>query len=166
MRKFLNIDQSKQIGLEGEFPNLFDLVNAEQPENYEFLAVSVFDHWLSHEESLEYLHLTAYEEQLRRNSNFNSFNNLVIQNTEVVSFRFKGRKKRQPSFRKFTSDNSKALYLNHTDMGIYKVVLPEIKAVYLEGYDDTNYFFLRDLNYRPIIEEWASKAGLYCLEQN
>ena len=166
MRKFVKIGQSKQMELEDEFPNLFDLVNAEQPADYVFLAVSVFDHWLSNEESLESLHLTPYEEQRRRNSNFNRFNNFLISNTEVVTFRFTGRNKRKPSFREFISDNAKTLYLNHTDMGVYKVVLPAIKAVYLEGHDDTNYFFFRDLSYRTVIEEWASKAGLYCLEPN
>ena len=160
------MDKNQQIALEAQFPKLLSLVEGDQPEQYIFLAVSVFDHWLNYEESMEFLHMPERKEIERRCSMFDHFNKLLIENTDVFTFRFKGRKKNSPSFKEFTSQTAKYEQMEQRDMGEYKVVLPEFGAVYFEGYDDTNIFYLSDLSVKPVIELWAKQAGLYCLERS
>jgi hypothetical protein len=165
MRNIIGVEKKQQISLETQFPKLLSLVEGEQPEEYIYLAVSLFDHWLNDEESMEHLHMTERKEQERRNHMFDHFNKLIIESTEVLTFRFKGRNKITPSFKKFTSLSAKYNSMVHSDMGEYKVVLPEFGAAYFEGYDDTNIFFLSDLSLKSIIELWAKKTGLYCLDR-
>ena len=164
MRNIIGVEKKRQIALEDQFPNLLSLVQGEPPEEYIYLAVSVFDHWLNYEESMELLNMPEREEIERRCHMFDSFNKLLIENTNIYTFRFKGRKKTSPLFKRFTSQSSKYNYLKQKDMGEYKVVLPDFGAAYFEGYDDTNIFYLTDLSIKPTIEMWAKQTGLYCLE--
>ncbi|GAC13965.1 hypothetical protein GLIP_1324 [Aliiglaciecola lipolytica E3] len=47
----------------------------------------------------------------------------------------------------------------------YKIVLPELEAVYFESWDDTNVFYLRNTEHAVQIEKWANECGLYCLKR-
>ncbi|MCJ8315397.1 MAG: hypothetical protein MJK11_20815 [Pseudomonadales bacterium] len=163
MRKFINVNKKDQLILENQFSELLNIANGEPTDNYYFLAVSVFDHWLDYDESMELLHLTNKEECIRRCNLFNDFNKIIIENTSISTFRFKGRYSENTIFKKFTSDSSKYDYMTQKDNGEYCVVLPDIGAIYLEGYDDTNIFYFTDSSVKPIIENWAKDSGLYCL---
>lgn len=164
MRNIIGVEKKQQRVLETQFPKLLSLVKGELAEGYIYLAVSVFDHWLNYEESMELLNMPKQEEIDRRCHMFDNFNKLIIENTNIYTFRFKGRKKALPSFKSFTSQISKYNYMKQNDMGEYKVLLPDFGAAYFEGYDDTNIFYLTDLKFKATIEMWAKQAGLYCLE--
>ncbi|MDO6679498.1 hypothetical protein [Shewanella sp. 4_MG-2023] len=164
MRKFLNVSKQRQKELEEQFPNLIDLVQVNKTKEYTFLAVSIFDHWLTHEESMELLADLDASEIERRTSIFDKFNQLLLEKTEVLTFRFRGLKGDKLKFKSFVTEQAQSSYIRQTDMGMYKTVLPDFKAVYFEGYDDTNVFYLQDLSVKSFIESCATKVGLHCLE--
>ncbi|WOC28184.1 hypothetical protein LY624_20125 [Pseudoalteromonas sp. N1230-9] len=164
MRKFLNVSKQRQKTLEKQFPKLIDLAQVNETKEYTYLAVSIFDHWLDRDEAMELLGDLDANEIVRRASIFESFNHLLSEQTEILTFRFRGLKGDKPRFKSFLSDHAQSMYLRQTDMGMYQVILPRLNAVYFEGYDDTNVFYLKDLSVRPIIESCAEKVGLHCLE--
>lgn len=164
MRKFLNVSKQRQKILENQFPNLIDLAQVNETKEYTYLAVSIFDHWLTREESMELLGDLDANEIERRASIFDKFNQLLSEQTEVLTFRFRGINGDKPKFKSFVSQEAQSSYLRQTDMGMYQAVLPELKAVYFEGYDDTNAFYLQDLSAKSFIESCANKVGLHCLE--
>ncbi|MBU77784.1 MAG: hypothetical protein CMK63_12415 [Pseudoalteromonadaceae bacterium] len=164
MRRFLNVSKQRQKELEAQFPNLIDLVQVNETTEYTYLAVSIFDHWLTREESMDLLADLDRNEIERRTSIFDEFNQLLLEKTEVLTFRFRGMNGDKPKFKSFVSKQAQSSYIRQTDMGMYKTVLPELNAVYFEGYDDTNIFYLQDLTVKSFIESCASKVGLHCLE--
>lgn len=164
MRKFVGVDKKEQLALGKQFPNLLPLIKGEPTSEYTLLAISIFDHWLNDEECMEFLHMPERDEIERRCLVFDNFNKLLMEQSSIFTFRFKGRKKSLPSFKKFSSSRAKCNYMEQTSMGKYKVILPGFDAVYFEGYDDTNILFLKDLSVKPIIKNLAEKVGLYCLE--
>ncbi|WP_253040000.1 hypothetical protein [Pseudoalteromonas sp. Ps84H-4] len=164
MRRFLNVSKQRQKELEAQFPNLIDLVQVNETTEYTYLAVSIFDHWLTREESMDLLADLDRNEIERRTSIFDEFNQLLLEKTEVLTFRFRGMNGDKPKFKSFVSKQAQSSYIRQTDMGMYKTLLPELNAVYFEGYDDTNIFYLQDLTVKSFIESCASKVGLHCLE--
>ena len=164
MRKFLNVSKQRQKVLEAQFPKLLDLAQVNETKEYTYLAVSIFDHWLTQEESMELLGDLDENEIEYRASMFDKFNQLLSEQTEVLTFRFRGINGDKPKFKSFLSQEAQSSYFRQTDMGMYQAVLPEFNAVYFEGYDDTNVFYLRDLSVKSFIESCANKVGLHCLE--
>ncbi|MFD2204965.1 hypothetical protein [Kiloniella antarctica] len=163
MRNLINVHKARQKSLESQFPDLLLLACVEPAEDYEYLAVSIFDRWLGEELSLKLLHNVEEKEQKRRDEMLDQFNEILIANTEILTFRFNTRKSK-PQFKAFTSEQSKHEYLRHTDSPMYMVVLPEINAVYFEGWDDTNVFYLREHSTKKKIQNWANEVGLHCLK--
>ena len=169
MRRFSVLNKNAQMELRNKFPDLDKLVAVEDTSEYTYLAVSVFDRWLGHEDSIKLLSDVSAEEQRTRDSKFIKFAEKLVSNTEVLNFTFKGRwNKALPSFRKFTSHKAKVDYLMCTPHNVdsshfYKVVLPELDAVYFESWDDTNVFYLRNPEKVAQIEVWANECGLHCL---
>ena len=171
MRKFLALGKKDQINLRRKFPDLDKFNSVEETDSYTYMAVSVFQRWLGEEDSVKYLSNVSKEEQQGRDSKFNKFAKKLIDNTEVLNFAFKGRwSSAVPQFRKFTSDTAKENYLmcaphNVDSSQFYKVVLPELEAVYFESWDDTNVFYLRNTEHANQIETWANECGLYRLNR-
>ncbi|ODB33487.1 hypothetical protein BB427_22230 [Pseudoalteromonas sp. BMB] len=164
MRKFLNVSKQRQKALEKQFPNLIDLAQVNEMKGYTYLAISIFDHLLTRDESIELWGGLDTNEIIRRASKFETFNQLLSEQTEILTFRFRGLRGDKPKFKSFLSQQVQSSYLRQTDIGMYQVVLPELNAVYFEGYDDTNVIYLQDPSVRPIIESCAEKVGLHCLE--
>ena len=171
MRKFLALDKQSQIDLREKYPDLDKLYAVEDTDEYTYMAVSVFDRWLGAEDSIKYLSDVSEEEQQSRDVKFVKFAKKLIENTEVLNFTFKGRwSSAKPQFRKFTSNSAKEAYLmcaphNVDSSHFYKVVLPELEAVYFESWDDTNVFYLRNPKHAEKIEKWANECGLYRLNR-
>ena len=164
MRKFLNVSKQRQKDLEVQFPNLINLAQVNETKEYTYLAVSIFDHWLTREESEDLLCNLEADEIERRAEVFDKFNQLLSEKTEVLTFRFRGINGDKPKFKSFVSHQVQSSYLRQTDTGMYQAVLPELKAVYFEGFDDTNVFYLKDLSVKSLIESCAIKVGLHCLD--
>jgi hypothetical protein len=120
---------------------------------------------------MKYLSDVSIDEQQTRDAKFTQFAKKLIENTEVINFTFKGRwANALPQFRLFTSHQAKERYLlctphNLDSSHFFKVVLPELDAVYFESWDDTNVFYLRNPKYAKQIEQWANECGLYRLDK-
>ncbi|MDO6765345.1 hypothetical protein [Agarivorans sp. 1_MG-2023] len=170
MRKFQNLSQQEQAPLVELYPELEKVFSVEDTDKYRFMAISVFDHWLSEVEANKLLADVPEIEQRQRDKKFDSFSRVIAENTEVISFTFKGRRsKSRPVFRKFTSENSKAKYMESASNYVsnkyfFSVALPKLEALYFEGSDDTNVFYLRNERFVYLIETWANACGLYCLD--
>ncbi|TGE76662.1 hypothetical protein C7Y70_19060 [Pseudoalteromonas sp. KS88] len=170
MRKFRVLDKQTQLILCAQFPHLDKLAAIEETDTYSYLAVSVFDHWLGEEGAVKYLSNVTADEQKLRDSKFIKFSQKLIENTEILNFTFRGKhSKAFPIFRKFTSNDAKEKYLacapNNVDSShFFKIVLPQLNAIYFESWDDTNVFYLRNTEHRNQLELWAKECGLHCLE--
>lgn len=170
MRKFKNLKNERQIELTRQFPDLLKLSCAEETFEYTYLAVSVFDHWLGREKSVKFLDNVPGDEQSRRNNILYSFSKKLAQNTEVINFKFRGRWNRSyPLFRGFTSIGALEKYLepaiSHPKKNFFRIILPELGAVFFESWDDTNVFYLRDSSKINLIREWAIECGMFCIEK-
>jgi len=171
MRRLQNFKKEQQILFINMFPELDKVVAIEETDKYRFMAISVFDHWLSEEESIQLLSGVSEEEQMLRDQKFDSFSKKIIESTEVINFTFKGRwAKSRPVFRKFTSEGSKQNYMKSASNFVsnnffFKVALPEFDALYFESWDDTNIFYLRNEKHADLIETWANEYGLYRLDK-
>ena len=135
-----------------------------------YLAVSVFDHWLTRDEFDSYLGNVSDEEQKQRNEALYSFSKKVINGTRVVNFKWAGFKNKQgPKFRSFTSEESKFEYfspaVDYSNKPLFLSVLPDLDIIFLESWDDTNIMYLKDISVKPQIEKWASESGVYCLDK-
>lgn len=169
MRTFKNVDKQRQIALTKQFPDLLEVVEGDA-EGYTYLAVSVYDRWLGPEDSMRLIDHATVEEKQERNALLRAFSHRVLSETEVVDFRFKGKWQRPyVKFRGFTSEDVKKKHFEPAvacvNKGFFCVVLPELDAVFMENYDDTNVFFLRDLSKEKIIRQWAAECGIFCLER-
>ena len=165
MSKFKNTHIRRQKELRAQYPDLKMLEEVKETSSYSFVAVSLFDHWLSELEASQLLGNLISDELVRRNSLFTNLNRIIIEQTEVLNFVRRGNYRNYYNFRHFSSDEVRNIYLEHRSHGNYQLVIPEFSLVYFEGYDDTNIFYLRDSSQRSIVEDWASEAGLYTLDQ-
>ena len=89
MCKFINLRKNRQIGLSVKFPDLLKLASVDETSEYTYFAVSVFDRWLGHEDSLKFLVDVPKEEQARRDAFLYSFSKKLAQSTKVVNFKFR-----------------------------------------------------------------------------
>jgi len=170
MRKYINLNKTSQNDLSNQFPDLMKLVCVEETTHYSYLAVSVFDHWLSREDSCKLLENVPKNEQEKRNAALYSFSKKIASETSVVNFKVSGKWTRaHPRFRDFTSNRAKLEYLrpaiekSHHDF--FKVVLPELGVVFFESWDDTNAMYLKDASVKEKIVQWAAECGVYCLDK-
>ncbi len=165
MNKFINVCRARQENLRNLFPDLAKLEAVDETPLYQYLAVSVFNHWLSCDEAEDLLSTVTEEEQKRRNRLFELFNDKIIQSTEVLHFVRRGNRRNFYKFRDFTSSQALIDYLHPTSSQRYSVVLPQLKMVYFEGWDDTNVFYLLDCSHKNLLKKWAEEVGLYTLEK-
>ncbi|KAA1151392.1 hypothetical protein [Pseudoalteromonas fuliginea] len=54
MRRLQNLDKEQQTSFASMFPELDKVVSVEDTDKYRFMAVSVFDHWLSKRSPINY----------------------------------------------------------------------------------------------------------------
>lgn len=170
MRRFRNLSKSRQKELSIQFPDLYKLVCFEETPHYSYLAVSVFDHWLTREEGSALLENVSEIEQEKRNSALYSFSRMIASETEVLNFKFSGKwRSCSPLFRSFSSEQAKLEYLKPAisvpEKRFFQVLLPEFGAVFLENWDDTNILFLRDKSVEERVRTLATACGVYCLKK-
>lgn len=147
MRRFKNADKAKQIELAAQFPDLYKLQCVEETPAYTYGAVSFFDHWLGRKEARELLENVTAEIQKQRNNALHIFSKKIASEFEIFNFKFNGKwRSCHPLFRHFTSTKAAHDYLApttcHSSSGFFRIVIPEINAVFLESWDDTNVFTL------------------------
>jgi hypothetical protein len=178
MRKFVNVNKNRQQALSKKFPDIENLGCDDQTEKYEFVAITVFDHWLTRDEAEKsFGSQISKEDQEKRNSSFMRFRELLFNETEVLTYRCKGKGRNEfVSFKAFTSINAGLEYTYPTisNVGFHKaggphgrffqVVLPSIDAVYRENYDDTNLLYYKNKSTLEVIEKLTEACGLFCLK--
>lgn len=160
MSKFLNVPKRRQKELQAQFPDLLKLWACEETDKYHYLAISIFDHWLTNDECDDLLVNIGDSEQSRRNCLFDRFNELLITKTEILHITQRGSYRPYPKFREFISRQAAQQCLNHTSTQRYGVVLPEFGVVYFESYDDTNALYFRDMKHQSKFKDWAQQVGL------
>lgn len=169
-RRLLNLPEKRQAELRLQFPWLREVHRNEKPSEVQILSVSIFDHWLTREEvEVNDLLLDVLPaEQSRRDALHANFCNLLVTNTSVLSFVFRGQKRDKLVFRRFASSEALSKYctphgaktLKHRE---FCVALPELDCVFYEGWDDTNHFFFTKPTAVGVITEWALQSGLHLL---
>lgn len=170
MRNYRNLPESEQIKLREQFPDLLNLARAEDVPGYHYLAVTVFDHWLSRDEANELLENVSEQEQIRRNDSLYKFSRKLASEADVISYKFCGRwSSSKPKFRTFASEKIKLEYLvptvTKTSGSFFKVVIPDFSMVYVESWDDTNVMYLRDISIKNRLMILAKECGVHILER-
>jgi hypothetical protein len=170
MKKFENLPKHEQTKFKVKFINLDKVCAVEDTPTYTYLAVSVFDHWLTRDEFYSYLGNVSDEEQKLRSAALYSFSKKVINGTRAVNFKWAGFKnKQEPKFRRFTSEKSKLEYflpaVDYSNKALFLSVLPDLDIIFLGSRDDTNVMYLKDISVKPQIEKWAAESGVYCLDK-
>jgi len=169
MRRFRVLDRGRQSRLRVQFPDIDKVLAAEDSEAYQYLAVSVFDHWLDEAEAAQLLADVSQPEQAQRDKRLNRFTACVVDHTEVLNVHLRGRPaKSRPVFRRFLSDTAMQQYMlispgDISRRRLFRVALPALDALYFESWDDTNVFYLRDPETAQKIRQWADSCGLFCL---
>lgn len=170
MCRIQNFPRTEQKKLSQLFPDIEKVICAQNSNAYKFMAVSVYDRWLEEEDTLKLQSNVSPEEQRSRDEKFTVFSKKIIENTDVINLTMQGRcPKPQPVFRRFLSNTAKLQHMrnasNHvSSCDFFKVALPKLEALYLESWDDTNIFYLRNEKSANIIESWANESGLYRLD--
>jgi len=168
MKLFRNLRPPRQKELERQFPWLHRIHEFEQVPLVRHLSISVFDHWLSHEEAEKQLDGISREEQLRRDTQQFEFCQRLVEQAELVHFKFRGRGQDKPRFRSFTSRSAAIDYFCPRTLGgsrrrKFQVLLPAYGAVFYEGYDDTSHlYFTEEQGVEPFCH-LVREAGLHVL---
>ena len=170
MRKFKNLANQEQVKLREQFIDLDKIFAVEDTPTYTYLAISVFDHWLTKEEFDYHLVNTIDEKQNLRNEALYAFSKKVMSNTKVVNLKWGGLKgKRRPLFRSFTSEQAQLDYflpaIGSSGKPFFLSALPDLNVIFIESWDDTNIMYLKDESVKPLIKKWAAESGVYCLDK-
>jgi hypothetical protein len=169
-RRIANVSKTRQNDLTARFPWLMEVDLNEQRVEVQMLSVSVFDHWLSHEEACEQLENVSANEQSRRDASLADFCARMVAATEVISFVQRGRKGRRIIFRNFLSKEAASLYCRPRGGRAFghrhfHVALPELHCALYEGWDDTYHFYFTRSGIAEAAQVWASQSGVYVLDR-
>jgi hypothetical protein len=158
------------LDLATNFPNLNDILCGEDDSSYEYRAISVFDAWLgpSRYHELDCNSATSQERD-RRLDGFSSRLLSVTQvlrlelgdqadGSPVVALPFESQLEAQGYARQASPDTSGSDF--------FKLLFPDWRCVYLEAWDFTNVFYLRDLEPLDEIHQLAKDSGLFVLEKD
>ena len=175
-RRLLNLPEDRQAELRRQYPWLKAVAEDEKGRtDVKVMSVTVFDHWLSRDDTNRLLEDVPPEEQASRTAKHANFCGLLVAGTPVLSFALRGRSHDRTIFRRFTSPQALSKYCtpdggrtlrNHNSLRHhhFRVVLPELNCAYFESWDDTHQLYYTDsIVIRPL-QEWAAQAGLYILE--
>lgn len=162
-RQWNNVDRLRQKELLAQYPDISRVYQGEASGVYKRLAISVFDHWLSAEEAARLLVEANHQSYCLIHK---SFNLAFAEAFGCLGFRLRGRFKNKVIFKTFTHQHGLQEYLEPASFSVsqscmLQVVLPEISAIYFEGFDSTNYLYYRDEAKIAPFLELARKHGLY-----
>ena len=165
MKPLLRLKSHQQRELTHQFPQLFDLMESYEAVGYKSISVSIFDHWLTTDEAIKLLDGLSIEEQDIRDSKHLRLSRLLVENLSVYEFHFIGKKRDLLRFSSFTSRRHALLVVKpegrfSNGLSFFRLAFPDIKAAYIEGYDDTNTLFYRDGALIKEFLSWVKKAGL------
>lgn len=162
MRVFRTVSKKKHNELVGLFPVL-DTDEYEKLEEWSFLAITVFDHWLSRDDAIRYIDNRTSDEQKNFDSKWEKFNELLASNLSpyLVKYRSLGRVV-------FKEPKSTELLIKRLGLFIEKqpfitLAFPEQKAVYEQYYDNTHLLYFESQDKIKPLLKIIDKSGLYAL---
>lgn len=163
MRKTRNVRSNFREELVDEFSWYFNENGANE------IFVSIFDHWLTHEEALKELCNLPADTLATRRSAYDEFHRRLLESNQVFSVVERGRgRKRYFQIKEFVGQEEGVEYMAYNDYRLplryyRKILIPDRKCVYLQGPDYTGQLLF--LNYQDIqpLLDFAGKAGLHML---
>lgn len=168
MRKLINSSKQAQKDLSFQFPDILKVYMNEENHRYKRISISVFDHWLSEDKAIALLGNVNHEAQQRRDDLLYSFNKTLFDKTLCFTYRLKGHNKIQPVFKGFIDKNAAYSYMTPNgevaSKFLYKLVLPQLEALYFEGWDNTCHLYFKDEKSLGNLSEWVKESGLYILD--
>lgn len=168
MKRFRCLPALKQKQLREQFHGFDRWPVTEVGGVFEQFAVSVFDHWLSEEEAYKELNDVPSGVQFQYDARLHRFACAVASELKAYLVKWKGRQKQIMTFREFTSAQARDKCLEPLPYrcsmyGRFVVVLPEIDAAYVEGWDFTHHISFRNRSKAAALERLALEHGLFVL---
>ena len=158
MKHLSTVDSSQQKELFSIFPDIDKVLEMEETSIYKQKSISVFDHWLTLEEGIEFLDGVSKKEQERRNFLHKNFQTVLIENLQLYGYSyFSNIQKRK--FVQFPLSSEISKYFEHS----FCVVMPEIKSIYVSGFDDTNHLYFQNESEIEILKPFISNAKLWLI---
>jgi len=164
MRVFRTISKKKHNELVELFPVL-DTDEYEKLDEWNFLAITVFDHWLSRDDAIRYIDNCTSDEQKHFDCKWEKFNELLASDLSpyLVKYRSLGRVVfKEP---KSTGLLVKRLGLINESQPFITLVLPEQRAVYEQYYDNTHLLYFESQDKIEPLLNIIEKSGLYALSR-
>jgi len=167
-RRFVALLKEEQDRLAEQFATLPQLIAAEDVDNYQHQAVSVFDHFLSAEEAKIQLEDVDNADAASHNESLHKFACNLSARNDCYLVKLKGRHKGRLTFRAFTSAVAKERSLVPkpymvSDYFRFVLVFPSLDLVYLEGSDFTHHLYFKSAESLEQVVEAASHANIHLL---
>jgi hypothetical protein len=167
-RRFQSLDRKTQANLINCFPDLAAITSNESTGNYQQVAITVYDHWLSEEDAYKELNDISIEKQKINDAKLHSFVCSLTSNFESYLVKRVGRYKQHITFRAFTSPSAKNMALSPlpylaSSSHRFMFVIPSLKLIYVEGLDFTHHAYLKNQASIGALKAEAEKAGVYVL---
>lgn len=163
MRKTKNVRISIREELVDEFSWYFNESGSNE------IFVSIFDHWLTHEEARKELCNLSADTLAARRSVYDKFHKKLLESSQAFSVVERGRgRKRHFQIKEFVGQEEGTEYMAYNDYRLpircyRKVLIPHRKCVYLQGPDYTGQLlFLNHQDVQPLLD-MAGNAGLHIL---
>jgi hypothetical protein len=166
-RKFHSVSKTEQSKLENSFPCLNNWNSRENYGNFKQSSVSVFDHWLTIDESVVF-DANNSDKHSEFDSRLYKFATMLSKSNESLLVKFKGRYKKRPSFKKFSNEQSRMAILQPRphDLGNQQrfiLAFPSLGLIYAEGWDFTHQIYYNSESTLGVVSDIAGKSGLYVL---
>ncbi len=163
----MKISKSEIRYLREHLPYLENVLLKDDSSNYSEVAISIFDHWLSMEEQ-DQIFISDQTETVSRRNKFEEFVRRIFGETSVYSFKLK--KKEKLFFKKSSMTNSfikRSGFAIMTEDGgnCYSLLLPELSAIYLSGYDWTDRLLFTDRSKVENLISIVEPCGLNAIEK-
>ncbi|HHX8443377.1 TPA: hypothetical protein ACVO0G_004810 [Vibrio diabolicus] len=165
MRAFRNVSKGVQGSLKSLYSVLDNKTN-ESIEDWQCVAITVFDHWLTREEFEQYFTNRSLDQQADIDLRWHLFHRLLAEDVSCYQYKY-----RSVSRLIFKEPRNSSLFVRRlsrfsvADADALQLVIPEYRAVFVQGYDDTCslYFECRE-SVKPLFHE-IRKLGMYTLER-
>lgn len=172
MRRMKNLPQNEQRELREIFGNIESVDTLQEEIDCKVSAISVFDHWLSPDESSVLLQRLVAKEQLERDEKHFCLVKKMVERWDCLTYRRRGRAHKSYYVFKRFCDGSEALKYaspeksRRSSLHHFKLVLPEIRAIYIQGFDDTNFLYHHGGKVIAELIGMAEECGLHELRVN
>ena len=166
-----NVSKARQSELNLLFPNIIEQVYGykEDMPGYSWVAISIFDHWLFSDEH-HLINEVPVHVNLERLQLLHSFTRKLVEETEVLTFRCRGKRKDKVKFKSFTSDKAANIYCESSTEStpinsLYVIILPKYKCIINESRDYTNHLYYRDKELVSPLLQMVNNHGLKTIKE-